>query len=207
MNDVNLKEAHDITGLHNESNESIDSLWAFFKDESDNESHKKKQNYVDKTPNASKSSIQRLKNRLVSHKTQLNELKEDLQNSSSLKAYETLSEARRKAQLKTEETIADQKMLHGFDINDDESELPPEMQLEIETIQKKNDALIEQTESYEKTLISESESCETKKRIKEILSDLDEKTKTVDDWIGRAFSGSAIKKYKLNQAKQDLKSN
>jgi len=204
LNDVNLKEAHDITGLHNESNESIDSLWAFFKDESDNESHKKKQNYVDKTPNASKSSIQRLKNRLVSHKTQLNELKEDLQNSSSLKAYETLSEARRKAQLKTEETIADQKMLHGFDINDDESELPPEMQLEIETIQKKNDALIEQTESYEKTLISESESCETKAKVNKILNELDKKIERVEYWTERAESGSLKEKEKL-EAREELK--
>ena len=38
-------------------------------------------------------------------------------------------------------------------------------QLEIERIQKKNDALIEQTENYEKTIISEYESCETKEKV------------------------------------------
>ena len=157
--------------------------------------------------NASKASIKLFKNWLVSYKTQLNQLKEELQNSSSIKAYEKSLEAKCRAQLKTEETIAELKTLHGFDINDDENVLPTELKLEIESIQNTNDMLIKTIESYEQNLISESESNETKKRIKEILSDLDEKTKTVDDWIGRAFSGSAIKKYKLNQAKQDLKSN
>ncbi len=157
--------------------------------------------------NASKASMTAFKNSLIFYKTELNEIKEDLQNSSSIKAYEKSLEAKCRAQLKTEETIAELKTLHGFDINDDENVLPTELKLEIESIQNTNDMLIKKTESYEQTLISESESCETKKRIKEILSDLDEKTKTVDDWIGRAFSGSAIKKYKLNQAKQDLKSN
>jgi len=76
-------------------------------------------------------------------------MKEGLQNS-SMNSYETVSELRRKAQLKTEETIADLKILNGFNINDDESILPTELQLKIETIQKKSEELIEKTESYEK---------------------------------------------------------
>jgi hypothetical protein len=62
-------------------------------------------------------------------------IKDGLTYSSTIKVYEKLSEARRKAQLKTEETIADLKLLHGFDINDDESVLPLELQLEIQSIQ------------------------------------------------------------------------
>ena len=201
-----MKEAHDITGINNESdesNQSIDSLWAFFKDDSDDESCKKKQNYVDKTPNASKSSIKRLNNRLVSHKTQLNQLKEDLQNSSSLTAYETLSEARRKAQLKTEEAIADLKLLHGFNINDEESELPPEMQLEIESIQKTNKELIEQTESYEENLISESESSETKAKVNKIINELNKKIKLVEYWTERVDSGG-LKEKEKKEIRQEL---
>ena len=53
-------------------------------------------------------------------------------------------------------------------------------QLEIERIQKKNDALIEQTENYEKTIISEYESCETKEKVKKITIELDKKIKVVD---------------------------
>ncbi len=39
--------------------------------------------------------------------------------------------------------------------------LPLELQLEIQSIQNTNDALIEKIESYEKNLISESESNDT----------------------------------------------
>lgn len=66
-----------------------------------------------------------------------------------MKAYETSVEARREAQLKTEETIADLKILNGFEINDDESVMPPELLLEIESIQKTSDELIEKNENYE----------------------------------------------------------
>lgn len=128
-----------------------------------------------KNTNATKVSINTFKNSLVSYKTELSKLKADLHNSSSIKAYETSSEARHKAQLKTEETIAELKILNGFNINDVESVLPLKLQLEIESIQNTNDALIEQKESYEKTLISESESSETKIRVNEILAGLDEK--------------------------------
>ena len=58
-------------------------------------------------------------------------MKEDLENSATMKAYETISEVRRKSQLKTEKTIAKLKILNGFNINDDESVLPLEFQLEI----------------------------------------------------------------------------
>jgi site-specific recombinase XerD len=88
--------------------------------------------------NVSKASINLFENSLISYEVDLNKFKKYLQNSSlSIRAYETSTEARRRAQLKTEETIADLKMLHGFDINDDESVLPPELQLEIEYIQNK----------------------------------------------------------------------
>ncbi len=109
-----------------------------------------------------------------------------MHNSSTIKAYETSSEARRKAQLKTEETIADLKMLHGFSINDDESVLPPELQLEIESIQKTNDALIEQTESYEQNLITESESNETKNK-NDILN-YDNDSKSYEIYILAVFT-------------------
>jgi hemerythrin superfamily protein len=112
--------------------------------------------------------INAFKNSLIFYKTELNEIKEDLQNSSSIKAYEKSLEAKCRAQLKTEETIAELKTLHGFDINDDENVLPTELKLEIESIQNTNDVLIKTIESYEQNLISESESNETKKRIKEI---------------------------------------
>jgi len=153
--------------------------------------------------NASKASIKKLQNSLVSYKTQLNMIKDGLTYSSTIKVYETLSEARRKAQLKTEETIADLKLLHGFDINDDESVLPLELQLEIQSIQNTNDALIEQTESYEKNLITESESNETKIRVNKILVELDEKIKMVDHWTERVDSGSLKEKEKI-KAKQEL---
>jgi len=153
--------------------------------------------------NASKAGIKKLQNSLVSYKTQLNMIKDGLTYSSTIKVYETLSEARRKAQLKTEETIADLKLLHGFDINDDESVLPLELQLEIQSIQNTNDALIEQTESYEKNLITESESNETKIRVNKILVELDEKIKMVDHWTERVDSGSLKEKEKI-KAKQEL---
>jgi len=35
----------------------------------------------------------------------------------------------------------------------------------LREFKKKNDALIEQTENYEKTIISEYESCETKEKV------------------------------------------
>jgi hypothetical protein len=85
-------------------------------------------------------------------------------------------------------------LIHGFNINDDESELPPEMQLEIETIQKTNKALIEQTESYEENLISESESSETKAKVNKILAELNKKIKLVEYWTERVDSGSLKKK-------------
>jgi len=124
---------------------------------------------------ASKASINLFRNSLVSYKTELEKQKRNLQNSSTIKAYETSAEARRKSQLKTEETIAEIKIQNGFDINDDESILPAELKLEIETIQKTNDELIEKTEGYEQTLISESESVETKTKVNVIFADLDEK--------------------------------
>jgi hypothetical protein len=129
-----------------------------------------------------------------------------LHNSSTIKAYETSSEARRKAQLKTEETIADLKMLHGFSINDDESVLPPELQLEIESIQKTNYALIEQTESYEQNLITESESNETKIRVNEMLAELHEQIKLVDRFKEDIDSGILKEKEKIIKAKQEFKS-
>jgi hypothetical protein len=42
-------------------------------------------------------------------------------------------------------------------MNDDENALPLELQLEIESIQDANGALIEKTKSYEELLISESD--------------------------------------------------
>ncbi len=47
-------------------------------------------------------------------------------------------------------------------MNDDENALPLELQLEIESIQDANDALIEKAKGYEELLISESESNETR---------------------------------------------
>jgi len=95
-------------------------------------------------------------------------------------------------------------MLHGFDINDDESVLPPELQLEIESIQKTNDALIEKTESYEKTLISESESNETKERINEIMAEIDEKINVANHLIERLDSGGLKEREKFKNAKLEL---
>jgi hypothetical protein len=154
--------------------------------------------------NASKTSINTFKNSLVSYETELNKIKEDLQNSQSIRAYETSSEARRKSQLKTEETIASFKVDNGFKINDDESVLPPELQLEIESIQKTNDALIEQTERYEQNLISESESNETKIRVNEMLAELDEKINVAVDLIDHLGSGILKEKEKLKSTKQEL---
>jgi len=157
--------------------------------------------------NASKASIKLFKNWLVSYKTQLNQLKEELQNSSSIKAYETCSEARRKIQLKTEEALAELKMLHGFNMNDDESTLPLEMQLEIESIQNTNYSLIEKTQSYEQTLISESESSETKSKVMKILAESNKKIKVVDHLNKLIDLGSLKEKEKIKKSKQDLKSN
>jgi len=157
--------------------------------------------------NASKASIKLFKNWLVSYKTQLNQLKEELQNSSSIKAFETCSEARRKIQLKTEEALAELKMLHGFNMNDDESTLPLEMQLEIESIQNTNYSLIEKTQSYEQTLISESESSETKSKVMKILAESNKKIKVVDHLNKLIDSGSLKEKEKIKKSKQDLKSN
>jgi hypothetical protein len=157
--------------------------------------------------NASKASIKLFKYWLVSYKTQLNQLKEELQNSSSIKAYEICSEARRKIQLKTEEAIAELKMLNGFNINDDERLLPSETQLEIESIQKKNDSLIEKTESYEQTLISESESSETKSKVNKILAELNKKIKVVDHFNKLIDSDSLKEKEKIKKSKSELKSN
>ena len=151
-----------------------------------------------------KADIRAFKNSLVSYNNQLNKIKEEVQNSSTIKAYETLSEARRKAQLKTEETIADLKILHGFDINDDESVLPAELQLEIESIQKKNDTLIEQTESYEQTLISESESSETKAKVNKIINELDKKIKLAKHWTKIVDSDSLKEEEQLIKAKNEL---
>lgn len=105
---------------------------------------------------------------MAHYRNELDKMKEGLQNS-SMNSYETVSELRRKAQLKTEENIADLKILNGFNINDDESILPTELQLKIETIQKKSEELIEKTESYEKNLILESESSTIKTKVDEIL--------------------------------------
>jgi len=154
--------------------------------------------------NASKTSINTFKNSLVSYETELRKIKANLQNSQSIRAYETSSEARRKSQLKTEETIASFKVDNGFKINDDESVLPPELQLEIESIQKTNYALIEQTESYEQNLISESESNETKIRVNEMLAELDEKINVAVDLIDHLGSGILKEKEKLKTTKQEL---
>ncbi len=152
-----------------------------------------------------KADIRAFKNSLISYNTQLNKIKEEVQNSSSsIKAYETSSEARRRAQLKTEETIADLKMLHGFDINDDESVLPTELQLEIESIQKKNDSLIEQTESYEQTLISESESSVTKAKVTKIITELDKKIKLAKHWTKIVDSDRLKEEEQLIKAKNEL---
>ena len=154
--------------------------------------------------NASKKSINTFKNSLVSYKTELKKIKANLQDSQSIRTYETSSEARRKAQLKTEETIASFKVDNGFKINDDESVLPPELQLEIESIQKTNDALIEQTENYEQTLISESESNETKVRVNEILTELDEKINVAVHLIEHLDSGILKENEKFKTTKQEL---
>ena len=69
--------------------------------------------------------------------------------------------------------------------------------LEIESIQKTNDALIERVESYEKILISESESVETKARVNEIIADLDSKIKLAHNWIKLLDSGSLKEKDKI----------
>ncbi len=130
-------------------------------------------------------------------------MKEGLQNS-SMNSYETVSELRRKAQLKTEETIADLKILNGFNINDDESILPTELQLKIETIQKKSEELIEKTESYEKNLILESESSTIRTKVDEILAELEEKNKVADNWTKVLNSGKLKAKKTLEKAKLEL---
>jgi hypothetical protein len=121
-----------------------------------------------------------------------------------MKAYETSVEARREAQLKTEETIADLKILNGFEINDDESVMPPELVLEIESIQKTSDELIEKNENYEQILISESESAETKARVNEIFADLDGKINLTDHLIKLVDSGSLKEKEMIKKARQKL---
>jgi len=97
-------------------------------------------------------------------------------------AYESSSELRRRAQLKTEETIAELKVLNGYDINDDESVLSSELQKQIEEIYATSEALIEKTETYEKSLVSESETAETKTMLTEILAELDAKKEIADKW-------------------------
>jgi hypothetical protein len=82
--------------------------------------------------------------------------------------------------------------------------LPLELQLKIQSIQNTNDALIEQTESYEKNLITESESSETKSKVNQIITELDEKIKMADDLIEQLDSGSLKEKEKLSKTKQDL---
>jgi len=140
---------------------------------------------------------------LAHYKNELEKMKEGLQNS-SMNSYETVSELRRKAQLKTEETIADLKILNGFNINDDESILPAELQSKIETIQKKSEELIEKTESYEKNLILESESSTIRTKVDEILAELEEKNKVADNWTKVLNSGKLKAKKTLEKAKLEL---
>ncbi len=82
--------------------------------------------------------------------------------------------------------------------------MPPELQLEIEIIQKNSDALIEKTESYEQTLISESESSEIKSQVNEILAELDEKKQKADHWNELLISGSLKEKEIFQTARNEM---
>ena len=132
-------------------------------------------------------------------------MKGDLENISLTdQAYESSSELRRRAQLKTEETIADLKILNGYNIDDDESILSTELQKQIEDIYKNSDSLIEKTEIYEKSLISDSESAETKKMLKNLIAELDAKKEIAEKWF-KAFNSTEIKyKETLKLAKEEL---
>ena len=127
--------------------------------ESDNDEilptiNKKVQNRITKPKNPStkapKQTINAFKRNLNKYDLELDKIIEDLTNNATT-VYESSIELRRKAQLRTEEKIADIKITNGFDINDEESMLPPELQLEIEALQQKSDDLIDKTEEYEHT--------------------------------------------------------
>ena len=105
--------------------------------------------------------------------------------------------------LKTEETIAKLKILHDFDMNDDENALPLELQLEIESIQDANDALIEKTKGYEELLISESESNETRTKIIKKMHKINEKIKLADNLTTIMDSGSLENKEMLKKTRLD----
>jgi len=137
--------------------------------------------------------ITSFKEKLRNYISELDEMELDLKNT-SLKAYETSAELRRKAQLKTEETIAELKINNGFNINDEEINLPFELQLEIETIQKNSDALIEKTDSYEQILSSDSQS-------NELLAEINKMKQKAMHWQN---SESIKEKIELNQAKFEL---
>jgi hypothetical protein len=132
-------------------------------------------------------------------------MKGDLENISLTdQAYESSSELRRRAQLKTEEIIADLKTLNGYDINDDESVLSLELQEQIANIYRTSEALIEKTESYEKSLISESETAETKEMLKEILAELDARKKIADNWTSVLNTTGISEKTTLKRAREEL---
>jgi len=188
MKIANSKKIHDINAQNNESDNKL--------------LNKYKLNLVNRNRDATKESLNQFKNKLVTYKTELNKLKEELQKSLS-KVYET-SEAKLQAQLKTEETIAKLKILNGFNINDDESVLPAELQLEIESIQNTNDTLIEQTELHEYNLISESESSETKAKVNKILAELDGKIELIYNLKKYLDSGSLKEKENIKKVKQEL---
>jgi hypothetical protein len=107
---------------------------------------------------------------LNKYNLELDKIIEDLTNKATT-VYESSIELRRKAQLRTEEKIADLKIANGFDINDEESVLPPDLQLEIEALQKKSDDLIDKTEEYENCMNKALELSESKK--KDILAQVD----------------------------------
>ena len=134
--------------------------------------------------------------KLTKYISELEDLESSLKNTSS-KTYESSAELRRKTQLKTEETIAELKILNGFGINDEESTLPLELQFEIEKIQKNSDALIEKTDSYEKMLNSDLDSYK-------LLDEVEKMKRLASHWNSILNSKGISEKTELYQARLEL---
>ncbi len=134
--------------------------------------------------------------KLTKYISELEDLESNLKNTSA-KTYESSAELRRKTQLKTEESIAELKILNGFGINDEESTLPLELQFEIETIQKNSDALIEKTDSYEKMLNSDLDSCK-------LLDEVEKMKRLATHWNSILNSKGISEKTELYQARLEL---
>jgi hypothetical protein len=153
-------------------------------------------------PNVTTYNLNMFKQKMTKFDSDLDKLVLEMTNKAST-IYESSVELRRKAQLRTEEKIADLKLVNGFNVDDDESSLPPELQSEIVSIQTKSDDLIQKTQDHEESLMAALVLSETKQ--KEIIAEINELKRLITHWTGILDQKGPILRTVLDTVKVELK--